>query len=48
MFFYKHNIISIPSLLSGKKLTYAKHNNLRYELIFFLEFNQSTRIIRVR
>jgi len=39
--------MSIPSLIFGEEvpLAYAKHNatfNLHYEIIFFLEFNQST------
>jgi len=44
--------ISIPSLFFSEKLSiqYVKYNaslNLRYELNFFFEINQYTRIIRV-
>jgi len=45
-FFYKHNVYKHTEPDIWRKIKHAKHNaqpyNLRFELKFFFEFNQST------
>jgi len=48
MVYALHVFLSIPSLIFGEKLSITASLNLRYEQKLFFEFNQSSRILRVR